>query len=273
MSEAISSSNEEIIQENEQLLKHYADELSRLQADIDSNNALSIKHSKMVLAFALKAGAILLQAKEIAPFGNWENWVAANVKGIGIRTAENYMKLAEKAAETQHVAFFEAAESLREAYIKFGIITPSKSKSATKKADGKMTPEKMKDTDRAKYSAKLNEAYQSAVTCARQKLADANRVNWKLSTWTVKNNKPRSGDETNYGAALFHALKKWIAKREFESSLTYEDEVATKAGIVLSELVQTIIKANSEPEVTDAIRNYSLELNPQPTAIAELASA
>ena len=267
-------SNKELIEAIELKLKQYADELNQLQTDIESNKALSIKHGKLTLQFALKAGAILRGAKKIIPHGDWEKWVKTNVKGIEIRTAQNYMKLAEMAAETKHVAFLEAAESLREAYIEFGIIEKKETKPKSE-SDPKMTPQRMKEEDRVQYDAKWNVARQTALTHVRNTIEATKQVNWNLSTWTVKNNKPRSGDETNYGAALFASLKTWVGKREFKSDLTYEDEVTTKAGIVLAEVVKTIILANAtpEPEIADAIRNYSLELNPQPVPVADVAPA
>ncbi len=72
-------------------------------------------------------------------------------------------------------------------------------------------------------------------------------MNWNLAAWTVKDNKPCSGDGVNHGAALFRELQEWVAIREF-TSLTLEDEVSEKAGIVLAEVVNTIILANTNPE-------------------------
>lgn len=270
-----------------QQLKQYAEELNQLQTDIESNDALSIKHGKAALELALKAGGVLIEAKKLVKHNDWEKWLSENVKGISIRTAQNYMKLAKKAAETQYIALLTEAESLRQAYICVGIIKEKinteqtgTEQSTPENAEGEITPEKMKKTDKGQYDAKLNEARQKIQTFVRNTIDASKRINWNLSTWTIKNNKPCSDDGANFGAALFHDLRNWVAKREF-TSLTHEDEICAKAGIVLSEIVTTIILANTttKPEVTpevklmDIVPPFSMELNRQPVEVAEMTPA
>jgi hypothetical protein len=70
-----------------QQLKQYAEQVNQLQTDIESNDALSIKHGKMALDLALKAGGILIEAKKLVKYGTWEKWVAESVPHISKRTA------------------------------------------------------------------------------------------------------------------------------------------------------------------------------------------
>jgi hypothetical protein len=72
---------------------------------------------------AMKAGDLLLQAKDKAGHGNWLNWLKANCVGISERTANVYMKLAEgratieeklKSAATADLTINEALRWLAE---------------------------------------------------------------------------------------------------------------------------------------------------------------
>ncbi|MGA9452724.1 MAG: DUF3102 domain-containing protein [Verrucomicrobiia bacterium] len=287
MSKRKNGSNQELVEQNNPKLKQYAEEVNQLQTEIASNDALSIKHGKVALNLVIKAGGILNEAKKLVKHGGWGKWVSENVTGISKRTAENYMKLAKKAAETQYVALLDGAQSLREAYIRVGIINekpdtehPDSEQPTPENAEGEITPEKMKKTDKVQYDAKLNEARQKIRTFVRNTIDASKRINWNLSTWTIKNNKPCSGDGANCGAALFRDLQDWVAKREF-STLTREDEVCAKAGIVLSEVVTTIILANTmtklevtpEVKLMDIVPPYSMELDRQPVEVVEMTPA
>ena len=294
-------SSQTLLKHQQKHLTQYAQELKQLQTDIETNDALSIKHGKVALNLVIKAGGILIEAKKLVKHGGWEKWVSANVPTISKRTSENYMRLAKKAANPQYVALLTDAENLRQAYLRVGIINstpateqradgqPGPEQSTPDGAEGDnapdddkatITPETMKETDKVQYDANLNEARQSIRKHVRQTIDSSNRVNWNLAAWTVKDNKPCSGDRANHGAALFRELQEWVAIREF-TSLTLEDEVSEKAGIMLVEVVNSLILANStpnadtKPEVTleNAARHFSMELNPHTVeAVDKLAA-
>ncbi|MGA2179611.1 MAG: DUF3102 domain-containing protein [Verrucomicrobiota bacterium] len=271
-----------------QQLKQYAEQVNQLQTEIQSNDKLSAHHSKVALELAIKAGGFLNAAKGLLKHGAWKKWLAENVACICKRTAQNYMKLAKKVEERQYVALLTEAESLRQAYIRVGIINeksdtePANTEPANTEptvaepANKAMSPEKMKEKDKAQYDAKRNEARQKAILHVRETINASNKLNWNLSTWAVKNDKPCSGDEANYGAALFNELKTWVAKHEFQD-LTREDEIITKTGIVLSEVVKSFILANTTtateaplvPPLAEIAPNYVMEFNGQSVEVAE----
>lgn len=240
---------------DDQKLKRYADELNQLQTQIESNKTLAINHAKATLLNALKAGDVLREAKKLAGHGNWVQWLTNNVQGINERTAQNYMKLAEKAEseKTQHIAFIENAKSLRSAYIAVGIIKQAKNTEqvGTKQTKKVISPSEIKEADKPQYDAGLNDARQKFIEHVRKIIHDEKRLDWNLSSWTIKNNKPCSGDAINCGAALFKDLQFWVAQRECESSLLLEDEVATKTGIVLNEIVKAFISVHANAKTED----------------------
>jgi hypothetical protein len=281
--------NPELVEQNNLKLKQFAEEVNRLQVDIEANDALSINHGKIALELALKAGATLREAKELVPHGEWEKWIADNVKAVELRTAQNYMKLAQEKAiveerkknnaefgmKTKYVAFFEECQSLREAYIAVGIIKKTPATDGTGEVE--QTPETMKRDNEQKYNQLLNTARQGMLTYVRNQIDTSNkRINWDLSTWTIKNNKPCSGDESNFGAKFFHSMLAWISFRN-NSSLTRDDEVETKAGIVLNEVVKAIMLATTtaktddiKPEVVDTVPFFTFEPNAKPVEVLEV---
>ena len=283
-------SNQELVEQSKQKLTQYAKRVNQLQTSIMLNDAMSIKYGRFALGLALKAGNALREAKELVPHGRWEKWLADNVKAIKLRTAQNYMKLAQEKAiveerkrnnikfglKTKYVAFHEECQSLREAYLAIGIIKKTPATDGT--GDVEQTPETMKRDNSQKYNQELNTARQRMLDQVRNQIEiSTRRVNWNLSTWTIKNNNPCSGDEGNFGAGLFRSLRSWISLRN-NPSLTREDEIQTKAGIVLNEVVRNIMlattmpKNDSAPEVNIAemVPQFSMELNRQPIEVVEV---
>lgn len=282
----------EQVEQNNQKLKQYADELNQLQMDIESNNALSVKHGKIVLELALKAGAILCQAKQFLRGGvwkgNWQKWIEENVKGITVRTAQNYMRVATELAieqervknktefgkqdMTKHVSFLAECEGLREAYIVAGIIKkPKMVDMAVMPAENDTTPKRMKDENKCLYGQKLSEARSKMIQRIRNEIKGAKRVNWDLSTWTIKNDKPCSGDESNFAAKLFNSLLAYLSLRNC-SDITREDEVESKAAIIVSEVIKTIILAN-RPALSEKERpeDFFFELGDKTKPTVEVA--
>ena len=290
-----------------QELKGYAAQVNLLQTEIVTNDNIAIQHGKKSLGLAIQAGGFLIKAKEIAGHTNWKKWVADNISSVSIRTVQNYMKLAKKAEDPQYASLVNDAGTLRAAYIRVGIynknpvvepaatdvptpgnavtenptVPPTTPPEATSpKAEDEISPKKMKENDAAQYQEKRNIVRQKAILDVRKTIEASSKLNWNLSTWTVKNNKPCSGDSSNFGAALFHDLKTWVAKQEYQE-LTREDEVFTKTGIVLSEVVKSFISANTtaSPEasplvnLSEMIPTFSYEVNPQPVKAVEPAVA
>lgn len=252
-----------------QQLKLCAEQVNLLQTEIKTNDTLAVRHSKKSLGFAIKAGQYLNEAKKLLGHGKWEKWLSENVTCICKRTAENYMKLAKAATKAQYVALLTEADSLRQAYKRVGIINekakteeatdgnvvppataPTETASKTKNTEAEITPEKVKETDKAQYDMKLNEAYARIRESVRSKIENANLIDWHLSTWAVEDNTLCSGDEANHGAALVQELQNWAGKLEC-SSITPEDEFSAKLGIVLTEVVAQFIAAIN-PTTTEA---------------------
>ena len=296
-----------LTENQKQELNGYAAQVNLLQTEIVTNDNIAIQHGKKSLGLAIQAGGFLIKAKEIAGHTNWKKWVADNISSVSIRTVQNYMKLAKKAEDPQYASLVDDAGTLRAAYIRVGIYSKKSTSRPTateptasgnvvtenptvppttppeapsEKGEDDIAPAKMKEKDAAQYQEKCNIMRQKAILDVRKTIEASNKLNWNLSTWTVKNNKPCSGDAANFGAALFNELKKWVAKQEYQE-LTREDEVFTKTGIVLSEVVKSFITANTKttPEgsglvnLSELIPTFSYEVNPQPVEAVEPAAA
>ena len=61
---------------------------------------------------ALTAGRALLEAKELVPHGQWQDWLRANVSEVSVRTVQRYMRAAEK-AKNDSVSFSSLRELLQ----------------------------------------------------------------------------------------------------------------------------------------------------------------
>lgn len=53
--------------------------------------------------YAIQAGRLLMEAKELVPHGGWQDWLERNFSGSR-RTAQVYMSLARDPAKAQHAA-------------------------------------------------------------------------------------------------------------------------------------------------------------------------
>lgn len=76
------------------------------------------EHAECAVEWATKCGQLLLQAQESVDHGEWLPWLAANVPGISVRTAQGYMRLARHyltdPANTQRVAHLSLRAALAE---------------------------------------------------------------------------------------------------------------------------------------------------------------
>jgi hypothetical protein len=68
---------------------------------------------------AILLGTKLTEAKQIVGHGNWLIWLAEHCPEISERTARNYITLSNR----QHISDLENSKSLRQAYLKIGIIS------------------------------------------------------------------------------------------------------------------------------------------------------
>jgi len=265
--------NQEMVEQQANELKQLAQQVSQLQVEIENSDALSAKHGKISLDLALKAGGFLRDAKRLVPRGDWETWLKENVQSITLRTAQNYMRLSEKVAieekgknlesNTKHVSFLEDVQGLREAYLVAGIIK----KPSTKTQSDTTTPETMKRTDKQKYNQLLAEAHLQMIARVRNELKGEPRINWDLSKWTIVNDRPQFGGE--FVNNMFNKLFVWVSFRNF-TSLTEEDEVRHKTGVLVSEVFKTLILANS-PATAEIKQSevFSLEINPKTNSFVE----
>jgi len=90
---------------------------------------IRIEHQKVLaaagagIAAARAAGAHLIEAKAAIPHGAWLSWLAG--LGFGVRTAQNYMKLARlPEATAQRIAHLGLARGLREIADQSDLLSP-----------------------------------------------------------------------------------------------------------------------------------------------------
>jgi hypothetical protein len=74
-------------------------------------------HARSAMDVALTAGALLTQAKQQVPHGEWENWLASNCR-VAPRTAQSYMRLFKQVplledSKAQRVADLPLREAMR----------------------------------------------------------------------------------------------------------------------------------------------------------------
>lgn len=288
------TNNTQLTETQKQELSGYAEQVTEFQTQIVSNDNIAVQHGKKSLELAIKAGETLCAAKNLVKHGEWEKWVTENVPTVSKRTVENYMKLAKKAKEPGYATLVDDAGTLRAAYIRVGIYnkTPAPEPVKTEqpnpenadgeteaKAEDETTPAKMKEENKGQYDAKWNEARQNAISHVRKAITEAEKVNWDLSTWEVINSVPRSDEEANHGAALFESLKIWAAKHEYKG-LKREDEIITKTGVILNEVVKSFILATNTEETHHSLqslaesgRGFSMVVNSVVPSIAEPMAA
>lgn len=98
-------------------LKQYAKVILLAHQSVELADRLSKQQGKVAIAAAIKAGKYLTMAKEQVGHGSFLNWLEGNLKRVGVRTAQNYMRL----ANTKHVSFLGLCTSLNQAYIVAGV--------------------------------------------------------------------------------------------------------------------------------------------------------
>ena len=75
-------------------------ELQCLAAQINDEHAAAENALRAGLAHALRAGELLIAAKQLVPHGGWLPWLAANCK-VSERTAQAYIRLAARRSELE----------------------------------------------------------------------------------------------------------------------------------------------------------------------------
>lgn len=69
--------------------------LSRFASEINQQVDAAETHAQSAVAAALRAGALLIDAKKKVGHGGWQNWLSQNTK-LSVRTGQLYMRLSRK---------------------------------------------------------------------------------------------------------------------------------------------------------------------------------
>jgi len=109
------------------------DELKALAESINASHQtavdsyrLCLEHGQKAIQAAISAGENLIKAKETLEHGKWLPWLAEHCKDISERTCQRYMDL----AKASQVTDLSKTETLRQAYLKCGIIKTGKERPA-----------------------------------------------------------------------------------------------------------------------------------------------
>src|SRR5919199_137181 len=86
--------------------------LPALAGEIEAAHRRCKAGVREALDAALAAGRALIEAKELVPHGQWQDWLNANVPEVSVRTAQRYMRAAEK-AKSDSVSFSSLRELLQ----------------------------------------------------------------------------------------------------------------------------------------------------------------
>jgi hypothetical protein len=79
------------------------EDLADLGIRINEAHGLAIRHAGKAVGYAIACGELLLKAKAKVPHGQWLPWLRANV-AFGERSAQGYMRVAQRLPNPQHVA-------------------------------------------------------------------------------------------------------------------------------------------------------------------------
>lgn len=254
--------------EKKQQLNEYATTLNNLQVKIESADAISIQQGKIALTLAIEAGTILNNAKGLVHYGTWKKWLAENVKGVTERTAQNWMKLAK------HVSFLADCQSLNEAYLLLRIKKKPATGSVDTEADNEsLTPNVSTEQGAVHHQDNLNNAKMLMVQRVIGEIQNAG-VDWNVTTWAIKNNRPISDDATNKLAKTISKLTHFVAFRD-HTTLDTEVETRAKTQIVLIEMLNAIIRASrpQQSEPAETLLPCLVEANTPPIEVAEAIAA
>ena len=110
-------------------LEQYAEAICHFYQVANEADKQSKIKGKEAIAAALQTGQLLNEVKPMIGHGNWEKWVNENCKGVSIRTAQKWMKLA--ARKTNDRSLFDQCGSLYQAEIIGGVRPPELPKEDT----------------------------------------------------------------------------------------------------------------------------------------------
>ena len=88
------------------------DVLRALADEVNREHAAAVESTRRSVEHAIRAGRRLLEVKALLPYGSWLLWVEENFVG-GVRTAQGYKRLAERAEDAQRLAHLGIAGALR----------------------------------------------------------------------------------------------------------------------------------------------------------------
>lgn len=86
--------------------------LPALAAEIQAEHQRCKANVLGAVEAAVAAGRSLIEARELVPHGQWQDWLRANVRDVSVRTAQRYMRAAEK-AKNDTVSFLSLRELIR----------------------------------------------------------------------------------------------------------------------------------------------------------------
>jgi hypothetical protein len=285
-------SNAELVTKQNEQLKQYAEEVNKLHTNIATQESLCFDHGKIALKLAHQAGRILLKARELVPHGGWEKWVAENVISVGLRSCQNYMKLAfaidhredviqnrtKNGGKTQLVSLLDEVKNLREAYRVIGII-----KNGFRKTDfteKQPSPDTIKKNNPKLYAETEKKVRSEMFGDARSIMKDNKDAKWDILAWTVVDGRPTIRDKATLNC--LGDFVEYIAIRS-HNELRHHDETVNRAGAVLSELLKAIIQASQsvipeiqvapEVKIADIVPYFSFEPNRQSAEVVEPALA
>ena len=126
-----------------------ADLMKGAAARVAELDAMARRAASEAVSAALAAGAILLAVRDRLPHGTFLLWVSTNCNSVSSRTAQNYMRLAEAAANEAQEGVADGApraligdRSLTQLYQDYGIVRREASASWGGRREGAGRPAK-----------------------------------------------------------------------------------------------------------------------------------
>ena len=263
-------STEQVEQEQQQL-RQYAEQLNKLGTEIEQKDAICIEHGKVALKLAYEAGRILNCVNAMVDWGEWQPWFTENVKTFSLRTGQNYMRLASEEddrqrniaydlkyndGKTQLVSLLDTCENIRDAYRVIGIIKKEK-----EDKEKKPTPKEIRNNDPDAYAETRNKITDELQDTVAGVMKAVPKANWDVSQWVIANDgKIRFRGDT--GNLLDHFVE-IVADHTYKRALVEgREEIRIKCFVVLAKMCRAILKATNKRAPAKS-ENFSVEFNPK----------
>jgi hypothetical protein len=98
-----------------------AEQLKLAVGEASKMAASAVGYGQMAIRYAIKAGQIMNQAKEIVPHGEFEQWLESCGVGVSLQTCQRWMKLA-KASHVRDLLDNPDIKTMTDAYRATGIL-------------------------------------------------------------------------------------------------------------------------------------------------------